>query len=59
MRLLSVKFVFKKRPEKDEVSRCFWDRLVLLSLTGLDPCLRTGGEKRNLALFRLFCFQPL
>lgn len=43
MKLLSVKFVFKK----DGASRCFGDCLVLLSLTGSDSCLRMGGEKKK------------
>lgn len=51
MKLLSVKFVFKK-----EASRCFWDCLVRLSLTGLNSCLRMGGEKKEILL--CFVFYP-
>lgn len=60
MKLQSVKFVFKTSPEKDEASRCFWDCLVRLSLTGLDPRSRTGGEKKETLLcFVFYHYDPV
>lgn len=53
MKLLSVKFVFKK----DEASKCVWDRLVLWSLTGFRILLKEWKVKKE--TLSLFCFLHL
>lgn len=55
MKLLSVKFVFKKKMKPADVFR---DCLVLLSLTASDSCFRMGGGKKKKEISLSFVFCP-